>query len=78
VLSTHLTEILKANTSDLLSYAEVQKLLKEMAKEQADLVKDLVPSQITISGIQRVLQVMLAERVSIRDLPAILEGIAEA
>ncbi|WP_204326476.1 FHIPEP family type III secretion protein, partial [Stenotrophomonas maltophilia] len=43
VLSTHLTEILKANTSDLLSYAEVQKLLKEMAKEQADLVKDLVP-----------------------------------
>jgi flagellar biosynthesis protein FlhA len=78
VLSTHLTEILKANTPDLLSYAEVQKLLKEIAKDQADLIKDLVPGQITTSGIQRVLQVLLTERVSIRDLPAILEGIAEA
>ncbi|MDP3545929.1 MAG: flagellar biosynthesis protein FlhA [Phreatobacter sp.] len=78
VLSTHLTEILKANVSDLLSYSEVQKLIKDMPKEQADLVKDLVPGQITISGIQRVLQTLLNERVSIRDLPTILEGIAEA
>ncbi|QCK84402.1 flagellar biosynthesis protein FlhA [Phreatobacter aquaticus] len=78
VLSTHLTEILKANVSDLLSYSEVQKLLKEMPKEQAELLKDLVPSQITVSGIQRVLQTLLNERVSIRDLPAVLEGIAEA
>jgi flagellar biosynthesis protein FlhA len=78
VLSTHLTEIIKANVADLLSYAEVQKLLKEVPKEQAELMKDLVPSQITISGIQRVLQLLLAERVSIRDLPTILEGIAEA
>jgi flagellar biosynthesis protein FlhA len=78
VVSTHLTEILKANVSDLLSYAEVQKLIREMPKDQSELMKDLVPSQITVSGIQRVLQVLLAERVSIRDLPAILEGIAEA
>lgn len=78
VLSTHLTEIIKANVADLLSYAEVQKLLKEVPKDQAELMKDLVPSQITISGIQRVLQLLLAERVSIRDLPTILEGIAEA
>ena len=78
VISTHLTEVLKANVADLLSYAEVQKLLKELPKEQADLVKDLVPAQITTSGVQRVLQMLLTERVSIRDLPAILEGIAEA
>jgi flagellar biosynthesis protein FlhA len=78
VLSTHLTEILKANVSDLLSYGEVQKLLKEMPKDQADLMKDLVPNQITMSGLQRVLQVLLNERVSIRDLPSILEGVAEA
>lgn len=78
VMSTHLTEILKANVADLLSYAEVQKLVKELPKEQSDLVKDLIPSQITMSGVQRVLQVLLAERVSIRDLPAILEGISEA
>ena len=47
VLSTHLTELLKTNMSELLSYGEVQKLLKELPKEQGDLVKDLVPSLIT-------------------------------
>jgi flagellar biosynthesis protein FlhA len=78
VLSTHLTEILKANMADLLSYSEVQKLLKEMPKDQAEIVKDIVPGQISITGIQRVLQQLLTERVSIRDLPTILEGIAEA
>ena len=78
VLSTHLTELLKGNMSDLLSYGEVQKLLKELPKEQSELVKDIVPSQITISGIQRVLQLLLAERISIRDLSTILEGIADA
>jgi flagellar biosynthesis protein FlhA len=78
VLSTHLTELLKANMADLLSYGEVQKLIKELPKEQGELVKDMVPSQITVSGIQRVLQLLLAERVSIRDLSTILEGIADA
>ncbi|MCA1452529.1 flagellar biosynthesis protein FlhA [Bradyrhizobium sp. BRP22] len=78
VLSTHLTELLKNNMSDLLSYGEVQKLLKELPKEQGELIKDIVPSQVTISGIQRVLQLLLAERVSIRDLSTILEGIADA
>jgi flagellar biosynthesis protein FlhA len=77
VLSTHLTELLKGNMAELLSYAEVQKLLKELPKEQAELTKDLVPSLITVSGIQRILQLLLAERVSIRDLATILEGIAD-
>ena len=78
VLSTHLTELLKNNMSELLSYGEVQKLLKELPKEQAELVKDIVPAQITASGIQRVLQLLLAERISVRDLSTILEGIADA
>jgi flagellar biosynthesis protein FlhA len=78
VMSTHLAEVLKVNMADLLSYAEVQKLLKELPKEQAELLKDIVPGQITASGIQRVLQLLLAERVSIRDLGTILEGIAES
>jgi flagellar biosynthesis protein FlhA len=77
VLSTHLTELLKNNMAELLSYGEVQKLLKELPKEQAELLKDLVPAQISASGIQRVLQILLAERVSIRDLATILEGIAD-
>ncbi len=77
VMSTHLTELLKNNMSELLSYGEVLKLTKELPKEQSDLLKDLVPSLITISGIQRVLQLLLSERVSIRDLSTILEGIAD-
>ncbi|HWE79791.1 MAG TPA: flagellar biosynthesis protein FlhA [Pseudolabrys sp.] len=77
VLSTHLTELLKGNMSELLSYGEVQKLLKELPKEQAELLKEIVPSQITTSGLQRVLQLLLIERVSIRDLATILEGVAE-
>jgi flagellar biosynthesis protein FlhA len=78
VLATHLTELLKSNMSELLSYGEVQKLIKELPKEQSELVKDIVPAQITMSGIQRVLQILLTERVSIRDLSTILEGIADA
>ncbi|KIZ47534.1 MULTISPECIES: flagellar biosynthesis protein FlhA [Rhodopseudomonas] len=78
VLSTHLTELLKNNMSDLLSYGETQKLLKDLPKEQGELVKDIVPAQITVSGIQRVLQLLLAERISIRDLSTILEGVADA
>ncbi len=77
VLSTHLTELLKGNMSELLSYGEVQKLLKELPKDQVELLKDLVPATINVSGIQRVLQLLLAERVSIRDLSTILEGIAD-
>jgi len=78
VLSTHLTELLKSNTADLLSYGEVSKLLKELPKEQSELIKDIIPGQITMSGVQRVLQLLLMERVSIRDLSTILEGIADA
>ena len=78
VLTTHLTEILKENMPDLLSYAEVQKLLKELPVEQKKLVEDLVPAVVSATTIQRVLQALLRERVSIRDLPAILEGIGEA
>lgn len=78
VITTHLTEVVKDNMSDLLSYAETQKLLDELPKENQKLVADVVPSQITVGGLQRVLQNLIAERVSIRDLATILEGIAEA
>lgn len=78
VLTTHLTEILKDNMPDLLSYAEVQKLLKDLPGEQKKLVEDLIPAVVTTTTVQRVLQALLRERVSIRDLPTILEGLAEA
>jgi flagellar biosynthesis protein FlhA len=78
VLSTHLTEVVRETMAELLSYAETQKLLDEMPREQQKLVADLIPSQISTGAIQRVLQSLLAERVSIRDLPTILEGVQEA
>jgi len=78
VLTTHLTEILKDSMADLLSYAEVQKLLKELAPEQKKLADELIPAVVTATTVQRVLQSLLRERVSIRDLGTILEGIAEA
>lgn len=78
VLTTHLTEILKESMPDLLSYAEVQKLLKELPAEQKKLADDLIPNVVTATTVQRVLQSLLRERVSIRDLPSILEGIGEA
>jgi flagellar biosynthesis protein FlhA len=78
VLTTHLTEILKESMPDLLSYAEVQKLLRELPAEQKKLADDLIPSVTTATTLQRVLQSLLRERVSIRDLPAILEGVGEA
>ena len=77
VISTHLTEVLKANVADLLSYANVQSLLSGLPKEQQKLVEDIVPGLISVSGVQRVLQALLNERISIRDLSTILEGIAE-
>ena len=78
VLTTHLTELIKQNMAELLSFAETQKLLDEMPRDQQKLVAELIPAQITVGGVQRVLQGLLAERVSIRDLPTILEGIQEA
>jgi len=77
VISTHLTEVLKSNVADLLSYGNVQSLLKGLDENQQKLVEDLVPGQISVSTIQRILQILLTERISIRDLPTILEGIAE-
>jgi flagellar biosynthesis protein FlhA len=78
VLTTHLTEVLKSHMAELLSYAETKKLLDDLPQDQKKLVEELIPSQISVTGVQRVLQSLLSERVSIRDLPAILEGIAEA
>ena len=77
VLSTHLSETLKSNVAEILSYADVKKLMTEVPADQAKLIDEIVPGQITVSGIQRVLQLLLAERISVRDLGTILEGIAE-
>ena len=78
VLSTHLTEVVRESMAELLSYSETQKLLDNMPREQQKLVADLIPSQISTGAVQRILQSLLGERISIRDLATILEGVQEA
>jgi flagellar biosynthesis protein FlhA len=78
VITTHITEVIKDNMADLLSYAETQKLLDELDKEHQKLIAEMIPAQISMGGIQRTLQNLLTERISIRDLPTILEGVSEA
>jgi flagellar biosynthesis component FlhA len=56
VLTTHLTEVVRENMAELLSYTETQKLLDELPREQQKLVSGLIPSQITLGGAQRVLR----------------------
>ncbi|WP_213982703.1 flagellar biosynthesis protein FlhA [Sphingomonas sp. dw_22] len=78
IITTHLTELVKDNIADLLSYTETQKLLTEVHRESEKLVADIIPSKVSISSVQRILQNLLSEGISIRDIPTILEGIAEA
>jgi flagellar biosynthesis protein FlhA len=78
VITPHLTEAMKENMAELLSYTETQKLMAELDKDHQKLVAEMIPSQISTGGVQRVLQNLLLERISIRDLSTVLEGIAEA
>jgi len=77
VLTTHLTELIRDNMVELLSYEEAQRLIDDLDKPQQKFVANLIPNQISLGGVQRVQQNLLAERFSIRDLPTILEGISE-
>ncbi|MES2983597.1 MAG: flagellar biosynthesis protein FlhA [Pseudomonadota bacterium] len=78
VITTHLTEVVKDNMADLLSYAETQKLLDDLGKEEQKLISETIPSQVSVSGVQRVLQNLLGEMISIRDLPTIMEAVSES
>ncbi len=78
VLTTHFTELVKENMAELLTFASVKQLIEDLPKAQGALVNDITPGQITVSGIQRVLQNLLRERISVRDFGSILEAIAEA
>lgn len=78
VVTTHLAEVIKDNLPTLLTYAALQRLLTNLDPDYHKLLNDVVPSQISYVGLQRVLQALLAERISIRNLPAILEAVSEA
>lgn len=77
VLLTHLSEVIRNNLPQLLSYKDVRNLLDGLDSEYKRLLDDICPSQISYSGLQAVLKLLLAERVSIRNLSLILEAIAE-
>jgi flagellar biosynthesis protein FlhA len=77
VLLTHLSEIVRGNLAQLLSYRDVHRLLDRLEPEYKRLVDEICPSHISHSGIQAVLKALLAERISIRNMHLILEAIAE-
>jgi flagellar biosynthesis protein FlhA len=78
VFMTHLFEVLRRESSVLLTRSETEKLLDRVRKYQPSLVEELVPTVLAVSDIQRVLQNLLREKVSIRNLEAILETLADA
>ncbi len=77
VITTHLTEVIKAQADELLGRQEVQALVDNLALHYPKVVEELVPKAVSISILQRVLQRLLRERVSIRDLLAVLETLAD-
>lgn len=77
VIVTHLTEVVKDNLSDLLTRAELDKLLDELRPTHGKLIEELIPEKLAKPILQKVLQNLLKERVSVRDLPTILEALAE-
>jgi flagellar biosynthesis protein FlhA len=77
VMTTHLTEIIKSHSDELLGRQEVQALLDNLAKTHPKVVEELVPKVISLGTVQRVMQRLLKERISIRDLLTILETLAD-
>nr|WP_222623064.1 flagellar biosynthesis protein FlhA [Ramlibacter cellulosilyticus] len=78
VFMTHLTEVLRRESAALLTRAETDKLLARVRQAQPTLVEELVPTVLSVGDIQKVLQNLLREKVSIRHLHAILETLADA
>jgi flagellar biosynthesis protein FlhA len=78
VLITHLTEFIKSYAHEILSRQDIQELLDLVKESNEALVDELVPNQLLVGDIQKVIQALLKEKVSIRDLETILEAIADA
>ncbi|MDK2125114.1 flagellar biosynthesis protein FlhA [Parachitinimonas caeni] len=78
VLMTHLSEILRQQSAALLTRTEAERLLTQIRQQQPGLVEEIVPTLLSVGDIQKVLQSLLKEKVSIRHLQAILEALADA
>jgi len=77
VIATHLTEVIRLHAAELISRQDVQKLIDGVAATDAKVVEELLPDLMTLGQVQKVLQNLLRERVSIRDMPSILEVLAD-
>jgi len=78
VFMTHLTEVLRRESANLLTRTETDKLLQRVRQSHPPLVEELVPAVLAVGDVQKVLQNLLREKVSIRHLEAILETLADA
>lgn len=77
VLATHLAEVIKQHASELLTRQEAKRLLDRLSESHPKLVEELVPKLLSLGEVHKVLQLLLREQVSVRDLPAILETLID-
>jgi flagellar biosynthesis protein FlhA len=77
VLSTHLTEVIRANAASILTRQDVQTLINNVKNDHPAVVEELIPGLLTLGDVQKVLQNLLRERITIRDLVTILEALAD-
>ena len=77
VLTTHLQEVIRSHAHEFLGRQNVQALIDRVQKDHPAVVSDLIPEQLTLGGVQKVLQILLKEQVPIRDLVTILETIGD-
>ncbi len=78
VLTTHLGELIRRHAHELFSRQDAKRMLDRVAVDQQKLVEDLVPKLLPLAAVQRVVQNLLRERVSVRDAASILEALGEA
>ena len=75
---THLSEVLRQQCAQLLSRGETDKLLQRVRQAQPGLIEELIPTVLSVSDVQKVLQALLREKVSIRNIEAVVETLADA
>jgi flagellar biosynthesis protein FlhA len=78
VVGTHFTEVVRKYAAELLTRQEAKRIIDRVGQENSKLIEDLVPKQISLATVQKVLQNLLRERISIRDVVTILESLGEA
>lgn len=77
VLVAHLTEVIRSHSSEMLTRQETQKLIENVKQSNEAVVSELIPAQLSLGEVQKILQNLLHERVGIRDLNTILETLAD-